>query len=516
MLSLAKNQWQQLRQALWQTHLSEQPFWKARLLILLRYIHLLVRDILQGQLNLHAMGLVFTTFLGIIPIVALTFFVLSIVNAEEQLPHILSFLTQPFGDKIAKAITEPAMTIAPNLDPKVLGSIGIGFLIYTAVTLIQKIESAFNFIWHVDESRGLLRRFGDYLVTIIVMGITLSVMLSLLDTATESSWLKDILNIEEVSSGLNALNIATPFLVMLAATTFGYIVMPNTKVHFSSALTGSLFATVGINIIGWIFVSFISTSSNYEAVYSGFAITVLVLIGIHMMWVVILLGARLAYYANDPRHLVADTTPDKFHGRTRERLALLIMQLVGCQFNNPNNKEPWTIHSIADYLHVPDRAVAEIADTLTAHHLLDQRADDTTTLYPSFALEHMTVKQVFDAVRNDSEHHWFSQRNQPQHPEVEAVIGLIEQCFTDTLGQTSLQSLVLAHQDIENIEDTSSQASGRASGQISSQASSQTSLLVEKPPENLRAQTPDDATLEPAQADVADEVVEKVKEQLPD
>lgn len=435
--------WQTARHWLWQRPLSAQSFWYKRLLILLRYTHLLVRDIVYGGLNLRAMSLVFTTFLGIIPVVALTFLVLKMVNAEDQLPKILNFLTAPFGSTFSQGITEPTGDLTPQLDPKVLGTIGVGFLIYITLTLIQKIESAFNFIWHIEKSRGLLRRLGDYLVMLILLGITVSVLLSFTDSAMEYAWLRQILDIKEVNSSLIFLNRLTPFLVLFGSITLAYIFIPNTRVKLSSALIGALLATVLLNIIGWLFGSFVATSSNYQAVYSGFAITVLMLIAIHLMWFVLLLGGRLAYYCNDQRNLMLDDAPNKFHGRIRERLAITIMSLVGQQFSSPEQTTAWNLQSLADHLHAPEDAMLDVIDALVGHGLLDYREAEVTTLHPAFALEKISLKQVMDAVRAGSEQHWYSQRDRPNHPEVDAVLGQIENALTSTLTQTSVQDLVM-------------------------------------------------------------------------
>lgn len=434
--------WQKARHWLWQRPLAGQTFWQRRLLIFCRYTHLLIRDTAYGGLNLRAMSLVFTTFLGIIPVVALTFLVLKIVNAEDQLPKILNFLTAPFGSTFSQGITEPASDIAPQLDPKVLGTIGVGFLIYIALTLIQKIESAFNFIWHIEKSRGLLRRLGDYLVMLILLGIAISMLLSFTDSAMEHVWLKQILDIKAVDNSLILLNRLTPFLVLLGSITMAYLFIPNTRVKLSSALSGALLAGVLLNIIGWLFGAFVATSSNYQAVYSGFAITVLILMAIHLMWFVLLLGGRLAYYCNDERNLIVDDAPDKFHGRIRERLALTIMSVVGQQFSAPDQTVPWSLQTLADHLHAPEDAMLDVIEALEKHHLLDCREAEQTTLHPACALDKISLKQIVDAVREGSEQHWYGQRDRPDHPEVDTTIGQIENALNETLADRTVQNLI--------------------------------------------------------------------------
>ena len=47
----------------------------------------------------------------------------------------------------------------------VLGSVGLVLLIYTVIALMQKIESAFNFVWQVEHLRPLSQRFSNYRIT---------------------------------------------------------------------------------------------------------------------------------------------------------------------------------------------------------------------------------------------------------------------------------------------------------------------------------------------------------------
>ena len=50
----------------------------------------------------------------------------------------------------------------------VLGSVGFALLLYTAVSLMQKLEESFNFIWHIAEPRSMGERFSRYLSVLLV------------------------------------------------------------------------------------------------------------------------------------------------------------------------------------------------------------------------------------------------------------------------------------------------------------------------------------------------------------
>ena len=81
-----------------------------------------------------------------------------------------------------RQLTDTVMQFVTNMRGDLLGSIGLGFLVYTVITTIQKIESSFNFVWHVERPRSFARRFTEYLSVMILGPILLAVMLGLLGT----------------------------------------------------------------------------------------------------------------------------------------------------------------------------------------------------------------------------------------------------------------------------------------------------------------------------------------------
>ena len=115
----------------------------------LRYPFALIRDLLTGELNLRAMGLVYTTLLSLVPLVAFAFAILKGLGIHRDLEPLIYEFLRPIGER-AGELTTQMMTFVDNVRGGVLGSVGLAFLLYTVVTTIQKLEDAFNFAWHVE------------------------------------------------------------------------------------------------------------------------------------------------------------------------------------------------------------------------------------------------------------------------------------------------------------------------------------------------------------------------------
>src|ERR1700680_3738851 len=67
----------------------------------LRYPYAVIRDLSRGDINLRAMGLVYTTLLSIIPLVAFSFAILKIFGAPRALEPIVYEFFRPVGGAAA-------------------------------------------------------------------------------------------------------------------------------------------------------------------------------------------------------------------------------------------------------------------------------------------------------------------------------------------------------------------------------------------------------------------------------
>ena len=117
----------------------------------LRNLYAVIRDILSGQLNLRAMSLVYTTLFSIVPLIAVSFSALKAFGLHEEIePHLYGFL-EPLGPKGVE-ITDSIMDLVNNVNSNVLGGIGFIFFIYTAISMVQKVEDSFNYVWYVNKA----------------------------------------------------------------------------------------------------------------------------------------------------------------------------------------------------------------------------------------------------------------------------------------------------------------------------------------------------------------------------
>ena len=86
------------------------------------------RDLINGQLNLHSMSLVYTTLLSIVPLLALSFSVLKSMGVHQRMEPFLFQFFEPMGYQGIQ-LAEQILGFVDNMKVGVLGSLGLVFLV---------------------------------------------------------------------------------------------------------------------------------------------------------------------------------------------------------------------------------------------------------------------------------------------------------------------------------------------------------------------------------------------------
>jgi membrane protein len=265
----------------------------------LRLFYAVLNDIAQGQITMRAMGLVYTTLLSLIPLLALGFSLLKALGVHNVIKPMLSRFLQPLGPN-SQAIAHELISFVQQMKVGVLGFLGLALLVLMVLSMVSKIESDLNFLWQVKQARNLHRRIGDY-VTVLVMGpVLLFAATALTTVASNDTTAQTLLTTGPLGVLTYFFSKILPYLLIGGAFTFLYIFVPNTRERFLPALAGGIFAGILWQTASLLFASFVSGSGRYNAIYSGFAIIVLLLIWLYVSWLILLIGGRIAFYLQHP------------------------------------------------------------------------------------------------------------------------------------------------------------------------------------------------------------------------
>jgi membrane protein len=438
----------QLENKIWTTNVESLPAWKAIPLKIVRLIHIMLIDFMDGQLNLRAMSLVFTTVLSIVPLIAVSFSVMKAFGVHNQMePALLSYLA-PLGVQ-GQEIAQQIMGFVDNIKVGTLGGIGLVVLFYIIIRLIQKIEFAFNYTWKVKHTGSLVRRFSNYLSVIMVGPVLVFVALGVTGSVMNTTIAQTILSVEPFGTLLSIATRLVPYLLIIAAFTFTYLFVPNTKVRFIPALTGGIAAGILWQTVGWVFATVVSASmsTSYTAIYSSFAFLFVFMIWLWWSWLILLVGSSVAFYRQHSEYLHINTLELELSNSQKEQLALQIMAIIGQRFYA--HAAPVSVEYLINSLHVPQQPIEEQLNLFVEHGLLLMADADDVVYTPARPLEELTLKSVVDTVREPAPNNRFNTMLKANIPGIQSILNKVDEGLEQVLGRKTVKDIVNELDDSE-------------------------------------------------------------------
>ncbi len=408
----------------------------AVLLRVLRYPYAVLRDMAHGDINLRAMGLVYTTLLSVVPLIAFAFAVLKGFGAHRDLEPIIYKFFEPMGEAGAHDITQRIMDFADNVSSGIVGSVGFALLVWTLLTTIQKIEDSFNFLWRVEQPRSWARRVVEYLSLLIIGPILLVGFLGLshatVGKAIDSA-VSEVPFLQQLAQWLIGLG---PYLIVTALFMVMYMFVPNTRVRWKPALIGALTAGVIWAAVGKMFAALVMLSARITLVYAGFVSIVGALLWTYLGWLILLAGTQLSFYIQNPSYLRIGLQPLRLSCSEMEQLALKAMFLIGR--THVAGGPRWTINRLAGEIGLPGIALAQIGATLEKAGLLIVTEDDE--FVPGRDIGRITLQEIVEVARNQRSGH--SAARGLQIPAVDRLSDNLEKAWRETCADRTLRDLL--------------------------------------------------------------------------
>lgn len=382
-----------LEHFVWETDPHDQSPGRAALIRYLRLVAVVTRDVVRGQLRLQATSLVYTSLLALVPLLAVVFSVLKAFGVHNLLePTLLNFLA-PLEQKGVE-LTRQILQFVSRMRVGVLGSVGLGLLLYTSTSLLRKLELAFNSIWHVRRGRRFVRRLGDYMAVTVIGPLLLFAALGVTASLASSAWLKPLHGLVAPAAKM------VPYVLVIGAYLLVYVFIPNTKVRLRSALMGATIAGILWQSAGFTFTAFVAGSGQYRAVYASLAILIIFIIWLYLTWLILLIGAAIAHYHQHPERVTREPREQSMllSNRKRERLGLMLARLIGEHYYA--GRTPWTAGALARRLQHPLLAVEELLAAYTAHGILARTHDNPAAYLPACPLETVPLIHVIAVIRS--------------------------------------------------------------------------------------------------------------------
>lgn len=387
----------------------------------------LLKDFQDGQLNLRAMGLVFTTFLSLVPLLAFSFSILKSFGVHNQMEPMLLKLLEPLGNQ-GLQITARIVEFVGNMKVGALGAFGLLILIFTIISLTRKVEDSFNFTWRVGTNRSFIERFSRY-ISIIVVGPILMFSALAISASFMNTEFVQSLSSTPFRAVVATLTKHTPVLLIIIAFSFSYWFIPNTKVKLKYAIIGGIIAGSLWQLAGWAFASYVAHSSQQTAIYSVFAGLFFFFIWMYVGWMILLIGSSIACYLQHPEYARYRSSNLALAAKDQQRLTVALMQSIAKR--HYDKLPPYTIDELQREFKIPIPVLNDSLELLLFHEFLTMDQAEPPRYVPLKPLSEINVQDIIDAVQTG---------NQEQIYSAEKMLGDFNAVITDT--KTSLRELI--------------------------------------------------------------------------
>jgi membrane protein len=394
---------------------------------------LVTEEFVRNQLLLRASALTYYSMLSLIPLLAIVLSLVGALGVRENLAQIII-------DNVAAGSPEAGqqiLAIVERLDFAALGTLGAAILFLTTVLGISSIERALNTIWGVARDRPWDRRVPDYLAVLILAPMMLGVALSLGTTLQSQAivqWLLQIPGFERLlATGLRQ----APFVFLSLGFGFLYWFLPNTRVRIGPALVGGVLAALLFTAAQRVYLGFNVGVGRYNWLFGGFAFLPLLLVWIYISWVIVLLGAEVAFAFQNLALVREARRGDEPGPAAREAIGLAVATRVARAFHD--GEAAGDSEALAEALRVPVRSVRGVIVELERAGIVALRGDERDSFQLGRAAETVPISEVLRALRGP--------RQRPDAParlgrEVGAVLEELDRRSEESIRDRTLADLV--------------------------------------------------------------------------
>ncbi len=351
---------------------------------------------------LQASALTFYSLLSIVPVAAMAFAVAKGFGFQNNL-EVTLLERFPAQQEILGYVFTFAKAMLDNTRGGLIAGVSVVVLLWSVIKVLSRIEESFNDIWEIDTARTLMRRFTDYLSIVLIAPI-LFLMASSANVyiATQVAYITERITLLGKLSPLIffALNLL-PYALIWLMFTIMYLIMPNAKVRVWPALVAGVVGGTSFLVTQWAYIHFQIGITRSNAIYGSFAALPLFLVWLQLSWLIVLLGAEIAYAIQHIDGYDHFGRTGKISHNRHQQAALQIAHLLIKRF--ARGQPAATAAQVAEMLKLPLELIHKAIDDLVESGLLSVTThdDDTQAAYqPAQDPERFTLQFVMEAIDN--------------------------------------------------------------------------------------------------------------------
>lgn len=358
-------------------------------------INLSVRTFFNGEIQTRACAMTYSTLLAIVPALALIFAIGRGFGLQKVISAELLKLFPAQHQAVHVAINF-VDTYLSHTSEGVFVGIGILFLLYTLISMIGSIENTFNLIWGVKQGRPLSRKITDYTAMLLILPIVMICASGI--TMMMSATLRTVFHFDFLTPVISAVMEITSWLLVCLFFVILYVLMPNTKVKFKSAVIPGIMAGIGYQSLQWIFITGQMYVAKYNAIYGSFSFLPLMLIWLQLVYMVMFAGAVICYSSQNIflysfKDAITNMAPSYY-----TRLTIAVSSVVVQRF--VDGRGATTVNDIAVNYNMPPQLVTALCRRMVKAGVLSVVEIDPKSelkgYMPAIAPEVLTVARLFE------------------------------------------------------------------------------------------------------------------------
>lgn len=238
-----------------------------------------VKDVTDGEIQVTAASLSFTTLLSLIPFFAVTLSILQYIEGLDVLyPKVEAFVLSYFADPTGTQGVEMVKKVLKRILSGKLGGLGAFAMLLTSTFLMLELDRAVHRIWHIKNSRPIYQRLFFYWIVIFMIPIVLAAVVSL-----NTKFIKSFLPLSMIHG------------LLLTVFLFGfYKWAPSVKVSTLGAGVGSAVAILGMSFAAGVFKWLSIQFFNHSKMYGSLAALPGLMLWVLLIWYVLLFGVAVS------------------------------------------------------------------------------------------------------------------------------------------------------------------------------------------------------------------------------
>jgi membrane protein len=386
--------WNFVSKDIWRVPKHEVKGLRNKSLNLVRTLILATKGFIADKLTTRASALTYTSLLAVVPVATIIIGIARGFGFQKVIETYLSNLL-PGQTGALDILFKFVQSFLEVTTKGVVLGIGIIFLIIAVWSIFQSIDGAINDVFQIKTARSISSMLTDYLATMFLIPVLLilsSGFSVFLNTAVAKNEILSLL-----SPVVNALMTFIPYFISWLGFTLLYVLIPRTNVKFSNALLAGFIAGFAFQAFQYLYINGQIWVNRYNAIYGSFAAIPLFLLWLQLSWTIVLLGAEIAYAAQNVQNYYFEKETKNVSHRYRYFISILIMNILCKRFEK--GEGPMTTNELSTEYQIPIRLTNRTICRLVEMHLIAEtysiKNKDIPAYQPAIDINKLTIGYFF-------------------------------------------------------------------------------------------------------------------------